>query len=264
MASVAEEATAPARDRGGARSDPRPLVAVRRAVGACRSGAALSAGLDRVPAGAPVRDPRSPARARPSSGCSASSSPTSRSRSSSRREWCRTTGRRSSSRRARSEPSPADVALFVIVTIPSDPTAMTVNLMAPVVVDVRTRRSRQLVLEDGRSDPSYRVCAAPPAGRGGNLTATPADRRKLNGARQTCTRFGAASFLRGPGSVSGFRLVSAEIPYLSSDFAGLPHRAFKFLAPALLKALTARERVATQTEEPGRARWTHGKRTRWR
>jgi flagellar assembly factor FliW len=58
---------------------------------------------------------------------------------------------------------PADVALFVIVTIPSDPTAMTVNLMAPVVVDIRTRVSRQLVLEDGRSDPSYRVCAPPPA-----------------------------------------------------------------------------------------------------
>ena len=55
---------------------------------------------------------------------------------------------------------PADVALFVIVTIPPDPTAMTVNLMAPVVVDVRTRRSRQLVLEDGRSDPSYRVCGS--------------------------------------------------------------------------------------------------------
>jgi len=57
---------------------------------------------------------------------------------------------------------PADVALFVIVTIPSDPTAMTVNLMAPVVVDVRTRRSRQLVLEDGRCDPSYRVCSPRP------------------------------------------------------------------------------------------------------
>ncbi len=58
---------------------------------------------------------------------------------------------------------PKDVALFVIVTIPSDPTAMTVNLMAPVVVDVRTRTSRQLVLEDGRSDPSYRVCTPPAA-----------------------------------------------------------------------------------------------------
>jgi flagellar assembly factor FliW len=53
---------------------------------------------------------------------------------------------------------PADVALFVIVTIPADPLAMTVNLMAPVVVDVRTRISRQLVLEDPRCDPSYRVC----------------------------------------------------------------------------------------------------------
>lgn len=57
----------------------------------------------------------------------------------------------------------ADVALFVIVTIPPDPTAMTVNLMAPVVVDVRTRASRQLVLEDPRCDPSYRVCAPRPA-----------------------------------------------------------------------------------------------------
>jgi flagellar assembly factor FliW len=57
---------------------------------------------------------------------------------------------------------PADVALFVIVTIPPDPTAMTVNLMAPVVVDVRTRRSRQLVLEDGGCDPSYRVCGPRP------------------------------------------------------------------------------------------------------
>jgi flagellar assembly factor FliW len=54
--------------------------------------------------------------------------------------------------------APADVALFVIVTIPPDPTAMTVNLMAPVVVDLATRRSRQLVLEDPRCDPSYRVC----------------------------------------------------------------------------------------------------------
>ena len=57
---------------------------------------------------------------------------------------------------------PADVVLFVIVTIPPDPTAMTVNLMAPVVVDLRTRRSRQLVLEDPRCDPSYRVCGPHP------------------------------------------------------------------------------------------------------
>ena len=61
--------------------------------------------------------------------------------------------------------APEDVALFVIVTIPSDPTAMTVNLMAPVVVDVRTRKSVQLVLEGARCDPSYRVCAPRPAAR---------------------------------------------------------------------------------------------------
>ncbi len=43
-----------------------------------------------------------------------------------------------------------DVAVFVLVTIPPDPTAMTVNLMAPVAVDLATRRARQLVLDDGR------------------------------------------------------------------------------------------------------------------
>lgn len=62
----------------------------------------------------------------------------------------------------------SDVALFVIVTIPPDPMAMTVNLMAPIVVDVRTRTSRQLVLEGGRFDPSYRVC--------GSASAAPAER----------------------------------------------------------------------------------------
>ena len=52
---------------------------------------------------------------------------------------------------------PADVALFVIVTIPSDPTRMTVNLMAPVVVDMRTRHARQIVLDDPRCPADYLV-----------------------------------------------------------------------------------------------------------
>jgi flagellar assembly factor FliW len=52
---------------------------------------------------------------------------------------------------------PGELALFVIVTIPSDPTRMTVNLMAPVVVDLRTRRARQIVLEDPRCPPDYLV-----------------------------------------------------------------------------------------------------------
>jgi flagellar assembly factor FliW len=57
--------------------------------------------------------------------------------------------------------APAEhVALFVIVTIPSDPSAMTVNLMAPVVVDTRTRAARQLVLEGSRLGTGHRVLAA--------------------------------------------------------------------------------------------------------
>ncbi len=54
-----------------------------------------------------------------------------------------------------------DVALFVIVTIPSDPRAMTVNLMAPVVVDMRTRRARQLIVEGVKLDSRYPVLELP-------------------------------------------------------------------------------------------------------
>jgi flagellar assembly factor FliW len=55
------------------------------------------------------------------------------------------------------EADPADVGVFVILTIPPDPTRMTANLMAPIVVDVRTRRARQLILDEGRCDPSYSI-----------------------------------------------------------------------------------------------------------
>lgn len=37
---------------------------------------------------------------------------------------------------------------FTIVTIPEDPTQMTANLKAPVVVNVRSRKARQCVLQD--------------------------------------------------------------------------------------------------------------------
>ena len=53
----------------------------------------------------------------------------------------------------------SDIALFVIVTIPSDPRAMTVNLMAPVVVDMRTRSARQVVLEGSKLDPRHQLFA---------------------------------------------------------------------------------------------------------
>jgi flagellar assembly factor FliW len=55
---------------------------------------------------------------------------------------------------------PGDVALFVIVTIPRDPKNMTVNLMAPVVVDTQTRRARQMVIEDQNLSPCHPVVPA--------------------------------------------------------------------------------------------------------
>ena len=39
-------------------------------------------------------------------------------------------------------------SLFCIVTIPEDPTKMTANLKAPVVINIATRNARQCVLQD--------------------------------------------------------------------------------------------------------------------
>jgi flagellar assembly factor FliW len=51
----------------------------------------------------------------------------------------------------------ADVALFVLVTIPARPTEIYANLLAPVVVDLVRRKGRQLVLEDPTLDPAHRI-----------------------------------------------------------------------------------------------------------
>lgn len=40
------------------------------------------------------------------------------------------------------------IRCFTIITIPSDPTQMTANLKAPVVIHVGTRTARQVVLQD--------------------------------------------------------------------------------------------------------------------
>lgn len=40
------------------------------------------------------------------------------------------------------------VRCFSIITIPADPTQMTANLKAPVVIHVSTRKARQVVLQD--------------------------------------------------------------------------------------------------------------------
>jgi flagellar assembly factor FliW len=50
-----------------------------------------------------------------------------------------------------------DVALLALVTIPERPTEIFVNLLAPVVVDLRRRAGRQLVLEDPTLDPAHRI-----------------------------------------------------------------------------------------------------------
>lgn len=60
--------------------------------------------------------------------------------------------------------APEDVALFVLVTIPEQPTEIFVNLLAPIVVDLGHRRGRQLVLEDPALDPAHRIALAPRAG----------------------------------------------------------------------------------------------------
>jgi flagellar assembly factor FliW len=50
-----------------------------------------------------------------------------------------------------------DLAVFAIVTIPGDPAAMSANLMAPVIVNVRTRIGRQVILENGLYSTRHRL-----------------------------------------------------------------------------------------------------------
>jgi flagellar assembly factor FliW len=50
-----------------------------------------------------------------------------------------------------------DLAVFSIVSIPADPAAMSANLMAPVVVNVRTRTGRQVILENGLYSTRHRL-----------------------------------------------------------------------------------------------------------
>jgi flagellar assembly factor FliW len=43
-----------------------------------------------------------------------------------------------------------EIVVLAIVTVPADPTAMTANLVAPLVVECATRTGRQLVLDTGQ------------------------------------------------------------------------------------------------------------------
>jgi flagellar assembly factor FliW len=49
---------------------------------------------------------------------------------------------------AAGQPLPAGTRSFSIVTIPDDPTQMTANLKAPIVINIAARMARQVVLQD--------------------------------------------------------------------------------------------------------------------
>ena len=54
--------------------------------------------------------------------------------------------------------APGELALFVIVTIPAgSPQDMTANLLGPVVLNHRSRRAKQLVLDDRLYSHRFRV-----------------------------------------------------------------------------------------------------------
>jgi len=54
-----------------------------------------------------------------------------------------------------------DTAVLAIVTVPQSPQEMTADLMAPLVVDCRTRTGRQVVLDSGRYSTRHHLL--PPA-----------------------------------------------------------------------------------------------------
>jgi flagellar assembly factor FliW len=62
-------------------------------------------------------------------------------------------------------PTPAgwhaeDVAIMAIVTVPANPQEMTANLMAPIIVDCRSRTGCQLVLDTGRYSTRHTLIGA--------------------------------------------------------------------------------------------------------
>ncbi|TMB39093.1 MAG: hypothetical protein E6J55_23450 [Deltaproteobacteria bacterium] len=54
-----------------------------------------------------------------------------------------------------------DLAVLALVTVPADPRQMTANLMAPLLVDCRSGRGRQVVLDTGRHPIRYPLLAPP-------------------------------------------------------------------------------------------------------
>lgn len=56
------------------------------------------------------------------------------------------------------EAEPEDIKTLVILTIPSGrPQEMTANLMGPVVINLKTRRGKQLIVEEPRYSHKHRI-----------------------------------------------------------------------------------------------------------
>jgi len=59
-----------------------------------------------------------------------------------------------------------NLAAMVLVTVPANPKEMTANLLAPLVVDPRTRVGRQIVLDAGRLSTRHPIFPPEDAGGG--------------------------------------------------------------------------------------------------
>lgn len=61
------------------------------------------------------------------------------------------------------EAEPTDLAIFALVTIPADPTEMTINLMAPVAVNLKTLTAQQIILDEPGLSSAHRVVQGAPS-----------------------------------------------------------------------------------------------------
>lgn len=59
-----------------------------------------------------------------------------------------------------------DVSVFVVVTIPENPAEATMNLMAPVLINEKNRRGRQVILLDSHYSVRHPLFAADTSGAG--------------------------------------------------------------------------------------------------
>jgi flagellar assembly factor FliW len=62
-----------------------------------------------------------------------------------------------------------NLAAMVLVTVPGNPKEMTANLLAPLVVDARTRVGRQIVLDAGRLSTRHPIFPPEDAGGGASV-----------------------------------------------------------------------------------------------